>query len=147
MASTQGSVFQPNERTTTRQGSPSQGLSDMPLDQTISGRMERRLPIILVVRLAVARRAGTDGEERTYTDNVSAHGARVFSTQPLQPDDEILVTPVNEETVCANVIYCQRLADDRYGIGVKFQGRTVTWSALRRFDGIQISSPPKPKSS
>jgi hypothetical protein len=119
----------------------------MSLHQTISGRMERRLPIILIVRLAVARSEGTNGEERTYTDNISAHGARVFSRQPLQPDDEILITPVNEETVCGNVVYCQRVADDRYGIGVKFQDRTVTWSAMRRFDGIQLSSPPKPKSS
>jgi hypothetical protein len=126
---------------------PVKGLSDMSLDQTISGRMERRLPIILIVRLAVARSAGTDGEERTYTDNISAHGARVFSKQPLQPDDEIMVTPVNEEAVCGNVVYCQRVGDNLYGIGVKFQDRTVTWSAMRRFDGIQLSSPPKPKSS
>jgi len=34
------------------------------------------------------------------------------------------------------VIYCQGLPDNRYGIGVKFQDHTVTWSALRRYDGL-----------
>jgi hypothetical protein len=54
-----------------------------------------------------------------------------------------MVTPVNEETTCGNVVYCQRLADDRFGIGVKFQDRIVMWSAMRKYDGIQISSQPE----
>jgi len=90
----------------------------------VSGRMERRLPVIVVVRLALAERAGTDGEERTYTDNISAHGARVFSRRPWQLGDKVRVTPVNEEsTVRGKVVYCHRLADDRYGIGVQFRDR------------------------
>ncbi len=117
-------------------GLPSQGLSDMPLDNTLSGRIERRLPIIVMVRLAQAALAGTDGEERTYTDNVSTHGARVFSKQPWQSGDEVMVTPVNQESAtCGKVVYCQRLADGRYGIGVRFQGPPVTWSALHKYDG------------
>ena len=83
----------------------------------------------------------------TYTDNISAHGARVFSKHPWQPGDEVMVTPVNDETTCGNVVYCQRLQDDRYGIGVKFRDRLVTWSAMRRYDGIQISSLAKSKPS
>ncbi len=47
----------------------------MPLDQIVSGRMERRLPLVVIVRLAHVERAGAHGEERTYTDNISAHGA------------------------------------------------------------------------
>jgi hypothetical protein len=109
----------------------------MPLDQIVSGRMERRLPIIVVVRLAQAESAGTDGEERTYTDNISIHGARVFSRHLWQPGDTARVTPVNEElTACGKVVYCHRLADDRYGIGVQFQDRPVVWSSLRRYDGL-----------
>ena len=51
----------------------------MPLDPWLSGRMERRLPIIVVVRLANCVPASVDGEEKTYTDNVSPRGARIFS--------------------------------------------------------------------
>ena len=108
----------------------------MPVDHTVSGRIERRLPIVVIVRL-VAERAGTDGEERTYTDNISAHGARVFSRRPWQLGDKVRVTPVNEEsTVRGKVVYCHRLADDRYGIGVQFRDRPVMWSVVRRYDGL-----------
>ncbi len=108
----------------------------MPLDHTLSGRMERRLPIIVMVRLAQSERASTDEGERTYTDNISTHGARVFSKQPWQSGDEVTVTPLNEHlTTCGQVVYCQRLADGRYGIGVTFQDHPVTWSALHKYDG------------
>lgn len=110
----------------------------MSLDQTLSGRTERRLPIIVVVCLASVERAGTDGEERTYTDNISARGARIFSRHPWQPGGEIMVTPRNEETTCGNVVYCERL-DDRYAIGVKFQDYSATWSAIRKYDGIHFN--------
>jgi hypothetical protein len=125
-------------------GLPSQGMNDMSLDHMPSGRLERRLPIIVIVRLAQADRASTPGEERTFTDNISAHGARIFSRHPWQPGDEVIVTPLNDETTWGNVVYCQRLADDRFGIGVKFKDRTVMWSAMRKYDGIRISPQPDP---
>ena len=118
----------------------------MSLDQMLGGRTERRLPIIVVVRLASVERAGTDGEEKTYTDNISARGARIFSQHPWQPGGEITVTPRNEETTRGNVVYCERL-DDRYAIGVKFQDHPAMWSAIRRYDGIQFNPSAKPKSA
>lgn len=117
-------------------------MNDMSWDHTLSGRLERRLPIIVIVRLAQADRASTHGEERTFTDNISAHGARIFSRHPWQPGDEVMVTPVDEETTYGNVVYCERLADGRFGIGLKFQDRIVMWSAMRRYDGIQFSPQP-----
>ena len=119
----------------------------MPLEPTLSGRMERRLPIIVVVRLEQAESANSDREERTYTDNISARGARVFSRYPWQIGDKVMVTPMREKTAPANVVYCQKLPDDRYGVGVKFQNQPVTWSVIRRYDGIEISSPAKLQSS
>lgn len=109
--------------------------------------MERRLPIIVVVRLAQAEAADSDREERTYTDNISARGVRVFSRYVWQVGDKVMVTPLREETSSGNVVYCQTLPDGRYGIGVKFQGDPVTWAAIRRYDGIEISSPAKSESS
>jgi hypothetical protein len=99
-----------------------------------SGRMERRLPIVVLVRLAMAERAGTDGEERAYTDNISAHGASILSGHSWQLGDRVRVTPVNEEsTACGKVVYCHKWADNHYEIGVQFQDRSM-WSALRRYD-------------
>ncbi len=128
-------------------GLPSQGLSEMPLDPTLSGRVERRLPIVVVVRLAQAECASTDGGERTYTDNISSRGARVYSIRPWQLGDAVQVTPRNEAPACGKVVYCQMLPDDRYVIGVKFQDRPIQWSAITRYDGLSSSLPAKSKSS
>jgi len=40
--------------------------------------MEKRLPIAIVVRLSRMHHLPAIEEEKTYTDNVSPHGARVF---------------------------------------------------------------------
>ena len=105
--------------------------------------MEKRLPIIVVVSLAQIDRAITDAVEWTYTDNISAHGARVFSKRSWLPGEELSVTPLNEETTWGSVVYCQKLADDRHFIGVKFKEHQAMWSAIKRYDGLQISSTPK----
>ncbi len=98
--------------------------------------MERRLPVIVAIRLAPAQRADGDGEEKTYTDNISAHGARIFSKQAWQPDDAVRITPLNRDVACGKVVYCQRLPDNRYSIGVKFQGPSVAWSSLQKSNGL-----------
>jgi hypothetical protein len=119
----------------------------MPQDQALNGRVERRLPIIVVVSLAHLERGSIEGAEWTYTDNISAHGARVFSKRSWSPGEEITVTPFREETTRGSVAYCQRLADGRCFIGVKFRDRQVPWSAISRYDGIQISATVRSKSS
>ena len=107
------------------------------MDQELSGRTEKRLPIIVVVRLAHCEPASIDGaEERTYTDNISKRGARVFSKSLWQLGDAVRVTSLDGDSVCGKVVYCQRLPDNRYGIGVKFQSYSVKWSALQRYDGL-----------
>jgi len=111
----------------------------MPLDPTLSGRMERRLPIVVVVRVAESKGASTDGEERTYTDNISSRGARVYSNRPWQLGDAVQVTPRNEAPARGKVVYCQTLPDSRYVIGVKFQDGPIAWSAVCRYDGLQKS--------
>jgi len=123
-------VSHPNQRTTATADLPSQGLSDMSSDHMLSGRMERRLPIIVVVRLAQAENAGTDGEERTYTDNISTRGARLFSARSWQPGDPVRIAPRDEAPAFGNVVYCQALADGRFIVGVNFQDRPITWSAM-----------------
>jgi hypothetical protein len=78
----------------------------------------------------------TNEEERTYTDNVSGHGARVFSKRPWRPGEQAQVTPLNDESpMQGEVMYCQRLDNDHFCIGLKFPARPATWSILRRYDG------------
>lgn len=114
-----------------------QGLREIFLDHGLGGRTERRLPIVVVVRLAHCDPAGTDGEEeRTYTDNISHHGARIFSKHPWQLGDAVRVTPLNGDSACGKVVHCQRLPDDRYSIGVKFHSSPAKWSALQRYGAL-----------
>jgi len=118
-------------------GLPSRDLSEIPLDETLNGRMETRLPIVVAVRLMRIGMAYSAREERTYTDNISAHGARLFSTQPWQIGEEVRVAPRNEEAANGSVIYCQTLGDGRFAVGVKFQNGPIKWTAATRLtDGL-----------
>ena len=109
----------------------------MSVDLTLNGRMERRLPIIVVVRLVRTEHQENDGDhsEKTYTDNISLHGARIFSRFCWEAGQKVQVTPVHDDCVLGKVVYCQSLADGRHAIGVNFQDHAVNWSILQRFGG------------
>jgi hypothetical protein len=78
----------------------------------------------------------TGEKEKTYTDNVSPHGARVFSKWFWQPGEQVEVTTLKEESsMYGEVTYCQRLDNDRFCIGLKFQDRPVVWPTLGRYYG------------
>lgn len=109
----------------------------MASDTSISGRMEKRLPIAIVVRLAHVLNPPKNGAEMTYTDNVSAHGARVVSNRPWEKGEVARVTSLKDDSaLLGRVVYCQKLGDSRYGIGLSFVDRGgVTWSTYRTYRG------------
>jgi hypothetical protein len=109
----------------------------MYLDNRLEGRKERRIPIMVVVNLAPPKRVNAERQERTYTDNISAHGARVRSTYAWQFGEHAEISPVNGETpMRGEVVYCQRLDGDGFFVGVKFLESRISWSILQRFDGM-----------
>jgi hypothetical protein len=98
--------------------------------------MEKRLPIAIVVRLAHAQDQPVNGAEVTYTDNISAHGARVVSRRSWQAGDLAQLTSLKDEsTIRGRVVYCTKLPDDRYFVGLSFQGQGVTWPMYRTYNG------------
>ena len=108
----------------------------MAIKSIFSGRMEKRIPIAIVVRLTRVRDKPAREPELTYTDNVSAHGARVVSSRPWQIGEVAQVTSLKEEsTLSGKVAYCLMLPGNRYFIGLNFQDRRVTWSAYRTYSG------------
>jgi hypothetical protein len=110
------------------------GSGGMAFKSRIVGRVEKRLPIAIVVRLAPAQHQSANGAEMTYTDNVSVHGARVVSTRSWQAGDMAQVTSLKDEiTLSGKVVYCHKLQDHRYLIGLNFLGRRVTWSAYNTY--------------
>lgn len=107
----------------------------MTLDDTLRGRAERRLPIMVVVQLAKTPVQGAGEKESTFTHNVSPRGARVFSSHPWQAGEVVMLISLQEGSVCGRVIYCQKLEDGRYAIGLHVLDRPITWSVLERFGG------------
>ena len=92
-------------------------------------RMERRTQMTLPVQLETLKQPGTT--ERVVTENVSSVGARLVTKRPRQRKEWLLLTFLRDDLrLPARVVYCQRLADGRFGIGLKFQGVTILWSDL-----------------
>ena len=92
---------------------------------------------MVVVNLAPPERVNVERHERTYTDNISAHGACVRSMYAWQLGEEAEITPTSGETrVRGEVVYCERLDNDRFFVGIKIRESRIPWSILQRFDGI-----------
>ena len=86
------------------------------MDATLAGRLESAdLPI---------------SSENVMITNISSHGARVITHRNWQPHDRaILMELTGDFRFYAQVIYCRRLRDDEYVIGLKFARRTSDRSA------------------
>jgi PilZ domain len=101
------------------------------------GRMEKRLPIALIVQLTQAQDGPSPPRlELTFTDNVSAHGACVVSSRPWERRELMDVTSVKDRvTLRGKVIHCQRRPDNRYGVGLRFAEHAVAWPTYRTYAG------------
>ena len=90
------------------------------------GRIEKRLPTLVPVYLASVEEPRS--RERTLTENVSPHGARVISQRFWQSGEESLITPLTGEfRQVGRVIYCLPTARDRFSLGVEFLTHNVRW--------------------
>jgi hypothetical protein len=94
-------------------------------------RRENRIPMEIPVVLEGHRRM--PGVESTFTENVSAKGARVVSTRNWDRGASLtFASRTGEFRSAARVAYCQPLQGDGYAIGVEFLesvGRWVVQSA------------------
>ena len=99
----------------------------MPLKPTYtSRRAERRIPMEIPVVLDGHREI--PGAEPTFTENVSARGARVVSVRRWTRDEPLTFTSrTGEFRSSARVAYCQPLHGDGYAIGVEFLEPTGRW--------------------
>src|SRR5215471_18982233 len=103
----------------------------------LTGREERRLPIMMEVNLAPAGSASLERCERTFTDNISPHGLRVQSASSWKLGEHAEVTPMKGEVpLLGEVVYCQRDQGDRFFVGLKFRDKHTPWSILQRFNGL-----------
>jgi len=93
----------------------------------LDGRTEKRVAMAMAMSLANAEdRLVT---EKVLTENVSAHGARVVTRLRRHAGEGARLVPLTGESsgLPARVVYCQRLRDGLFCLGLEFQGRSVTW--------------------
>ena len=106
-------------------------------DGRLNGREERRLPIMMEVGLAPRGRASGERCERTFTDNISPHGIRVQSTSAWRRGERADVTPMKGEiAMLGEVVYCQKVRNDRFFVGLMFRDKHIPWTILQRFNGL-----------
>lgn len=90
-------------------------------------RAERRIPMEIPVILDGHRKM--PGTESTFTENVSARGARVVSTRRWEQGERLnFASRTGEFRSSARVAYCHALQGEGFAVGVEFleaQGRWV----------------------
>jgi hypothetical protein len=92
-----------------------------------SGRLEKR--VLLAVPVEISSPGNPSGAERTTTDNVSSMGVRILTLRPKEPHEQLMIRSLpGDLRTLARVVYCERLTDGRYGVGLQFQAVSVGWA-------------------
>ena|SRR5438309_9723506 len=91
-----------------------------------SGRLEKR--IRLAVPVQISNLLDPAATERTTTENVCSLGIRIFTQRARDLNERLMITSlVGDVRTLARVVYCQRLPDGQFGVGLQFQGVAVNW--------------------
>ena len=89
-------------------------------------RREKRVPMAIAVHLG----GHTDmpGIETTFTENVSSHGARVFSVRPWRKDEQLWLSSLpGGFRSQARVAYCVRQQGSGFAVGLEFMNPAGDW--------------------
>jgi prophage tail gpP-like protein len=92
-----------------------------------TGRFEKRNARAVTVEI----RPEDEGmpRERTLTENVSAHGARVLMEREWRPGQHVMViSPKEGVRARGQIVYCQLLAESRFAVGVELSVRVESWA-------------------
>ena len=92
-----------------------------------SGRLEKRIRLAVPVQISSLQDPAA--AEQTTTENVCSLGMRVLTQRARQLNERLMISSlVGDLRTLASVVYCQRLLDGRFGVGLQFQGQVVNWS-------------------
>jgi hypothetical protein len=95
---------------------------------------------MMEVKLAPVARTDGEQSERTITDNISPHGVRVRSTCEWRLGEQAEIIPIKGGTpMRGEVVYCQKVENGRFFVGLKFASSRVLWSVLERFNGLLLA--------
>src|SRR6202035_3114374 len=92
-----------------------------------SGRFEKRIEV--AVPLQISSILDPETAERTRTENVCSLGVRVLTEQARELDERLMIRSLRGDLQrLARVVYCQRLPDGHFAVGLQFQGGSVKWA-------------------
>lgn len=89
-----------------------------------TGRIERRIRLAVPVQISSVQ--DPSAIERAITENVCSIGVRVVSQAAKELNERLSVKFLpGDLRSLARVVYCQRLPDGRFGVGLQFQDETI----------------------
>jgi PilZ domain len=94
------------------------------------GRCDKRISKEVVVELV--RSDAPEPKEVALVQNVSARGVRVATQQTWHPGDNLLLSsPESGFQTQARVVYCQRLENNRFAVGLELSAPPGEWAKAR----------------
>jgi hypothetical protein len=89
-------------------------------------RRETRVP--MEVGVQISGHETLPGPETTFTENVSARGARVFSNRRWKTNDRLTIaTLTGSFRSAARVAYCHSVPENGFAVGLEFLDSSGNW--------------------
>ena len=91
-----------------------------------SGRFEKRTRLAVPVKISSPKEPSAG--ERSTTENVCSLGLRVLVRRARELNERLLIRSADGELETdARVVYCERLLDGRFALGLEFHGEVTSW--------------------
>ena len=91
-----------------------------------SGRLEKRTRLAMPVSVSSLNEPSAG--ERSTTENVCSLGLRVMVRRARELNERVSIKSVDGELQGdARVVYCERLVDGRFALGLEFHGEPTSW--------------------
>jgi hypothetical protein len=82
----------------------------------------------MAIAVQLSGHANVQGTESTFTENVSANGARVYSVRPWRKNDRLYLASLpGGFRSLARVTYCQSLQGQGFALGLQFLEKNQGW--------------------
>jgi hypothetical protein len=89
-------------------------------------RPERRIARAMAVQLSTIDESPL--AEKTFTENVSSHGARVVTKRRWRPEEHVWLKSLEGDFQSqARVVYCQLLPRNNFAVGLDLFSPAVEW--------------------
>jgi hypothetical protein len=104
-----------------------------------SGRLEKRIEA--AIPLQVSTILDPDAAERTTTENVCSLGVRLLTDRARELNERLMISSLRGDLRrLARVVYCQRLSDGHFAVGLQFQGSAVKWGGEASSPGMILAA-------